>query len=910
MIEPPSIDAYLDASKPVGAAGQAANTRFRTAVRDYLAAVRAHLEALHREGDSGQRVNEANSDLVDRLVRRLFERAEAEYDGAHGDLRDRLCVVAVGGYARREMSIHSDVDLLLLHRGELTPDAAWIAGRMQVGLWDSGLEVGCATRTIEDTIALALDDVTVRTAVLDARFLAGDESSFLGLREAIRAELMGVPEQFIAEQLEILRERHAAFGDSLYLLQPNLKEGAGGLRDYHVAYWAMRAVEPSTRSRDDLLQFGLLSEPEMQEFRAALQFLWWVRNELHLVSRRRNDQMSFELQEHIAESFGYDDGADGDGIELPVERFMRDYYRHARAVRNFSEIVIEQCQTRARKPRAQRKSNAVADGFRIVDGHLEIPDGAHLRERPLRLLTAFAIAQDHDVELSRTARRLVRDHLTLVDATYQRDPKVTAMLDRILRAKHRVMRSLMAMNEIGLLGRVIPEWEHIVCRWQHVIYHTYTVDVHSIFLVEALRRLWRGKYERELPAMTVLIREVDDLPVLFLGCLLHDIGKGFGQNHSELGADRARTCLTRLQFPPKRMERVEFLVRYHLRMSHLAQRRDLSDPMMILDFARTCGDRENLRNLYLLTFADTRASSKSAWNSWKGELLRELFERTSDLLESGADDPGRAIELIEKRAASRRKAARAVLSRSGVEAAEIEAYFESVPRRYFISHTPQQIARHARVVLAFTGERLMTTAVRDIRRSFSEFILCTKDVHGLYSNVAGALTASGINILGSHVYTMRSGLALEVYRLTIPMGGPEERKQTWSDFEARLRAILGGETTAAELLSRRRYPVGVTRTPSRTPPAVEVSNSESDFYTIADVATNDRLGLLYDLTRTIAEHGFEIYISKAATILDQVTDTFYIKDRGGQKIRDAEQLERLRRDLLRAAQLAADETRG
>jgi [protein-PII] uridylyltransferase len=897
-LKAPSIDTYLAGLGGSASPGAPGTERLvARAVREYTGAVRDFLCDLHSSGGSGLAVNELHSDLMDQLVRRLFALAEESYFQAGGDGPSTVCVLAVGGYARREMSIHSDVDLLFLYEGELTPHVASVAERVQYWLWDASLTVGGATRTIPETIALASKDATVCTALLETRFLVGSGQLFHEFGETRRQQLFVDPARFIAEQVEAMRERHNRYGDSLYLLQPNVKEGAGGLRDYHVAYWAMQATYPQARGRDGFLHLGLLIEAEERGYRVALDFLWRVRNELHRISGRKNDQMSFDLQERIAESFGYVDS----GRDLPVERFMRDYYRHARVVENDSSLVIEQCYSRVHRASVRQPPIEVEEGFRIVDDQLEIPHSRQLRERPVRLLAAFSVAQEHEVPLTRKARRLVHENLHLIDDAFRSDPEAVGIFLRILDSERRVMRSLMAMNETGLLGSFLPEWENIVCRWQHVMYHTYTVDVHSIFLVEELRRLWRGKYEKALPELTELMQSSDDRPLLYLACLLHDIGKGVGSDHSNEGASRARRCLDRLGLEPERVERVRFLVRTHLLMSHLAQRRDLSDPTLILEFARTVGDRTNLRNLYLLTFADIRASSNAAWTDWKGQLLRELFERTSEFLETGSDDRSTAMELIERRVETRREAASAELRALGVAEARVWEFFEMMPRRYFTAHTPRQIARHARVVLGLAPDQVMATAFREMRGDFTEFILCTRDVHGLYANVAGVMTAHNRNILGSHVYTTRSGLALEVYRVMTPPGGDAERQIAWSEFERSLRSVLAGELAVEALQRRRGRPIGVADAPSRKPPTVSVSNEESDFYTIVDVAANDRLGLLHDLTRTIAEHGFEIYISKAATIMDQVTDTFYLKDRRGKKLGDPQAIERLRQALSAAA---------
>jgi len=907
----PAIEEHLGELERAATRGAIADAEIVPAVRRYLAEVRSWLEDLHRGGGTGQAVNEANSDATDRLIRSLFRTAEAEWYAGGGEIAQRIAVIAVGGYARREMSIHSDIDLLFLHGRRVTPYVARVTERLQMWLWDAGLVLGVSTRSIDETLTLAAADATVRTALLDARFLGGDAQLFHEFGDAVRQDLIGDAIGFLEERVEAMHERHRKYGESLYLLQPHVKEGAGGLRDFHTATWATRAAHPTTRGLEDLLHFGLLTEREMEEYRAALDFLWRVRNELHLISRRKNDQMSFELQERIASAFGYRGASEGleasprggglagdDLPELGVERFMRDYYRHARNIQNYSELVIEQCRAKLRGKAERGPVEDAGDGFRVSGGQLEIPHLAHLREKPLRLLGVFETSQRLGVALSRTARRLVRQSLDLVDDAFRRDPAAAAAFLRILDAERRVMRTLAAMNEVGLLGRYLPEWEHIVCRWQHVIYHTYTVDVHTLFLVEELRRLWLGKYDEAFPEISGLMQAVPDRPVLYLGALLHDVGKGRGGDHSNKGADLAGPCALRLGLSPERAERVVFIVKYHLLMAHLAQRRDLSDPKLIVEFARTCGDRENLRNLYLVTFADIRASSTSAWTEWKGQLLRELFERTSEFLETGSDDERVALEQIEARVEQRQDAARAELRNLGVGESKIDTFFEIMPRRYFLSHSPREMARHALLLLAHGEGKLFSTAIRPLHGNVSEVILCTKDVHGLYAMVSGVLSAKAINILGAHVYTTRSGLALEVYRVATPPGGPEEQRETWRGVETMLSAVLTGTRQVSEFLRRRR--LREPELPSQRAQTVSITNEESDFYTIIDVSANDRLALLYDLTSAIAAEGLEIYISKATTVMDQVADTFYVKDEERLKVTDPERLARLQAALERA----------
>jgi len=861
-------------------------------IRAYLDEVREYLLGLHHARTPARVVNAAHSDLIDELIGRLYDRAVEVVGDRTRRRGDVLSVLAVGGYARQEMAIYSDIDLLFLHARRPGDWVRAVCEKLQYWLWDSGLQVGCATRDARETRRMAARDGTVRTALLDARVLAGETQIGDALREQVRRDVTRHAAALIQERMDEIRDRHRQYEESIYLLQPNLKEGAGGLRDYHAACWATVAAYGTEGNLEALARLKLLTDVEERDYRQALDFLWRVRNELHIVSGRKNDQMSFELQDRIARAWGYAE----DERALPVERFMGDHYRHVRVVRNLSELVLGQCLNHARGPRRRAKARPAEDGFRIMEGHLEIPSPEHLREAPGRILSVFHVAQRHDVPLSRTAQRFVRECLDLVDEAYSSDPANTRIFLDILEAEHRVMRTLMTMNEVGLLAAFMPEWRHIVCRWQHVIYHTYTVDVHSIFLVEELRRLWKGEYQDFVPDLTALVQnDVPDKAVLYLGCLLHDIGKGLGGDHSNKGFERAKRTVERLGLEPVRAARVCYLVKYHLFMSHVAQRRDLSDPKLIIDFARQAGDRENLRNLYLVTFADIRASSPKAWTEWKGQLLRELFERTSEFLEAGGQDPRHAFEQIQRRVEVRRRAARKELRNVGLSDGRIDEFFDVMPQRYFVAHTPRQIARHAMVVFSLKPDELLATAVRAMRGGFSEFIVCTRDVPRLYATVAGALTAANVNILGSHVYTTRSGLALEVYRVTTPPGGDEERDVTWGNVRGILQSALEGDVDVSELVHQRRGVVGRPAPPVESPQSVLVSNSESDFYTIVDVAANDRRGLLFDLTRAIADLGHEVFISKAATILDQVTDTFYLKDREGKKITDPRALDRLER---------------
>ncbi len=867
-----------------------------TAIREYVKEARVRLQAWHEEGASGRKINEANSDCIDRLIRRLFQMAEEEYYSDDSNFLKRIAVVAVGGYGRRELSIHSDIDLLILHRGEIDEYVKKLAERLPVRLWDGNLVVGSALRTIDESLEIAREDMTARTAILDGRYLVGDPDLFHEFMDTVRKEFRSNDQEFIATLRGSLEERHEKFGESLFRLQPNLKEGVGGLRDYHLALWVAltRHSSLSIRGLIDLLDYGVLSELEWQEFREALRFVWRIRNTLHFMSKRKNDQLNFDLQERIAEELGYAAEEDDERGSLPVERFMQAYYRHARVIQQSSMVIIDQCTVHTENGSAPVVE--LEEGFVLRGDEIDIPHDTLLRDRPLRFLLIFEIAARENVALSRNAQRTIRENLHLLDDSLSVAPEAAASFLRLLQGKQNVFLTMMTMNDLGVLAHFLPEWEHVVCLWQHVNYHTYTVDVHSIYLVGELERLWRGSYSQLLPEFSELIHGVDDLPVLYLGCLFHDVGKGMGGDHAEKGTEIAETVCTRFGLSEEQVGRVCFLVRHHLQMSHIARRRDLSDPKLIAFFAQLVGDFTNLRNLYLLTFADFRGSSPKAWTPWSAGLLRELFHRTAQVLETGELDASVAAKKLAARAERLRDSVCAQLVGMGVDEERIAEFCDAMPQRYFLSHTSWQIARHGMVMIGFRPERVINVGIREMRGDFTEFIICAENSLGLYSKIAGCLTLSGINILGSHIHTTHTGLALEVYRVTTPEGGPEEKRRAWRALQELVIDVLTGKRKMSDIPRPRMI---ASKMPlRRIPPTVRISNSESDFYTIVDISADDRLGLLYDLTRKITELSIEIHLSKASTRLDQVADTFYLKTSDGRRVTDPDVLKELHDGLI------------
>ncbi|MFQ5513136.1 MAG: [protein-PII] uridylyltransferase [Myxococcota bacterium] len=896
-MQPICDDFFQEVAAPAGPS----SAHLNPSVRAYLDAVRQHLLALHDADHPARSVNEEHADLMDRLVRKLFRLAEDRYFDHFPRLNFRLAIIAVGGYGRRELSLGSDVDLLFLYRGKMNPYVETITEAVTTRLWDARLCVGAATRTIADCLRVGKQDLPTFTSYLDARFLIGDPELYAELTTAVRQRLRSEASEFIRAKLEEQQRRHESMGESLFLLQPNLRESVGGLRDYHTALWTARAVRWEVRRPEHLLLQGFIDAAELEDLLGALDFLWRVRNERHR-SGRKDDHLHFAAQEQLAERFGL---VPQDNM-LPVEQFMKTYYLHARTLHRVSRRVIEHAraldgQRRGRRVRAPR---SIEEGFVLVDGKLEIPSSELIDERPVRLLAAILAAQQHDAELSPRAQRLLQQRAGLIDDCFRADPEAAQLFRRILSGPSRVYRSLISMDELGLLGAYLPEFGHLVALWQQDMYHTYTVDVHSLFMVEQLRRLQRGRFAQELTLATELMREVRSPLVLYLGCILHDIGKGRGGGHPEKGAAMIPAIAERLRLAEDEMETVRFLVRHHLTMSAMAEQRDVHDPRQILRLSHLVGTQQWLRLLYLLTVADIRSVSPEAWTSWKAGLLEALYRNTAEWFEAGADAetaPRYFLERAMERAATREKEAVERLAAAGITAAEASAFLASMPRRYLLNHGPDEIAAHVRAALSFLSSD-REVSVHPFRPQAGEevfwgLVVLARDRRGLLSQVTGVLASFGHNILAAQVYTNRESLAVEIYQVAPIPGGAEEEEEERRRIEERLAAVLGRRQSVEALLKTRAPASPVTL--RSQPPSVRITNDESDFYTIIDVTARDRVGLLYDITRTLSACGLDVVLSRVSTRASQVTDTFYVTD-GKHKLVDPDRRRAVEEGLYEA----------
>ena len=690
------------------------------------------------------------------------------------------------------------------------------------------------------------------------------------------------------------RSRREKYGSSVYLLEPNIKEGDGGLRDLQTALWIANVRFKVTEPRE-LVMKGVLTEQDLETYEGLLSYLWRIRNELHYLAGRRNDQLTFGDQSKVASFLGYKDKGD----QLGVEDFLRDYYLHATRVEQFWSLMVSKCLCRddaSRKILGYLVRRPIGDGFYVIKGELTIPDENIFIENPALLMKLFEYAQKHDVEISMHAQNLVRRNLHLVNDKFRRNREVNQSFFTILRSHKKVGSTLKKMHYLGFLIRFIPEFERVYCKAQHDLYHMYTVDVHSLFAVEEIIRLANGEHREVLPLLTTLAGEVAKRELLLLAVLLHDIGKGEGGNHSEKGAEMMPTIARRLGLTKEDSERLEFLVRNHLRFAHIAQRRDLHDEKMIIQFARQMGTSETLKMLYLLTYADLKAVGPDIWTDWKAMLMEELYEKTFAVLERGDFK----YEVGSDRVKKVRKDVLKLLENE-YPSTVVKEELKALSIRNLLSNPPAVIAEEVRMLLALGDSPFLTRVQHAADGSYSNMTICTLDVPGLFSMITGVMAANGMNILGAQIHTSSNGKVLDVLQVNSPQGFIFTDPARWERMEKDLLQVIQGKIQVQTLVEKRHRPsILIEKVKPRFPTVIEIDNEVSDDYTVIDIYTHDKVGLLYSITSTLTRLGLYIGIAKISTKIDQVADVFYVKDIFGQKLTSEEKLVEIEQRLFKA----------
>ena len=851
--------------------------------RSFLKNEQNRIQEIHRQGASGHAVVSQLTSVVDDIIREAYRQVLLD---AHVAQVDEYAILAQGGYGRGFLSPKSDIDLLFLYSKVEKGDP--ITRFVLHLLWDLGFEVGHSARTIGECIEEARKDMRSRTAMMEVRYLAGDYRLFGRFEKAFERALMGRHAlTFIQRKIEERQRRHEKAGMSVNLLEPNIKESPGGLRDVHTVGWVLRAWRGKS-SLEGLLEGGILSQHDYRLFEEALDFLWRIRNDLHFSAGKRHDTLEHDIKPRIAEQLGYRD-ADG---ELGVERFMRDYYLHARNISRLSDHIFGRLDGRRKKIKravSYLSRQRLDDGALLFGDEIRVPAGKaeeFLSADPSRMLSLFAESQAFGAEIGGELQGRIKANLNLVDGDLRRSQKARRIFFRILAAGKGTAHTLRTMHNLGVLGAYIPEFGRLTGFVQYNLYHVYTADEHTLIALENLERLLMEDEDSEAPLRRVAA-EVLRWDLLLLALLLHDVGKSDrAGDHTKIGGQMARDFLERTETPDAESRVVLFLIENHLLMSHIAQRRDLGDPSLIADFARQVGDVEALRMLYLLTYADLSAVTRTAWTAWKSHLLWELYLKSYQVLTHTRQDDGVAQKLIDALA-------------PGFGVRKVADHLAGLPDRYAFATGPEGVALHLRLIEELEGR----SVAMDCRLGhvFSEITICTMDKPYRLSEICGVLSMNDINIFSAQAYTRSDGTVLDIFQVTGVDGEPEIEPEIQAKVHSQLSAVLDGREDVALLFEKRSQRWARRRQPALPiPTRIVIENDISESYTVIDVFAQDAVGLLYKITRTLSKLDLDIYTARIGTQGDRAVDAFYVTRRSGEKVQDEEGLRRVESALLEA----------
>jgi len=830
-----------------------------------------------------------------------------------------VAIFATGGFGRAELAPFSDLDLLVLCAKTPGDDVQKLAEAILYPLWDAKVDAGHAVRAYDQALALPANDLAAATALLDARFLTGDQALADKFLAAFRARVAKTAaEDFVARLRAEQKERHSRFGDTIFLLEPDLKNGPGGLRDLCVGRWAAMA-RFGTSDPQQLLAQGVMTGRLAQAFTAASEWLMRIRILMHATAGRRQDHLRFALQEAIAPIL-YPDARDRGGVIRPavhpaVEALMHQYHAHAKLIRNETERLLQRATARDDKKRKTRPVMSLAGSknadpnFVVRDGALEPIDPTIFEQKPSEMIRIFQLAIGLDVPLALRTRELLGELAASRPELLREDVDAgRRFVDICCDPRDRANPSrLEQMQDLGMLAAIMPEWEPSTGRVQHDIYHVYTVDQHALYAVGRLHALQRGDHASVFPIPSATVREVTRPVALAIGTLLHDVGKPYGSPHSEIGAGIAVGICRRLGIDDEDTKRIEFLVLQHLVMGQMSQRRDLEDLGMISDFAALCGNEENLRELYLLTFCDLASVAPDAMSSWKETLLAELYTRTLSFLRRGPDllDAERA-EIV----AERQRGAARLLGEPEPEIgdAPLGRLFAGFPSRYFAENTEARIAAHVRLLRARReqGKSALIDVSHDTRLGLTEMVLAAADTPGLLADVAGVLYANRIEVVDAAIYSRHSTdpsespEALDIFRVRDSMGRPVTAEARWAKVSSDLEAVVSGRIKAEILVAGRprTESVAAWKTPA-VPTECKLDNNVSRDFTVVEVITEDRPGVLYAIARALYVAELDIHRSKIATEANRAIDVFYVRDKASMdKITDPVRQNSLRESLL------------
>ncbi|HYH20027.1 MAG TPA: [protein-PII] uridylyltransferase [Azospirillum sp.] len=891
------LEALVDAH----GTGDALRPHLIACLRAALNAGRAEVRARFEAGATGEECVQQNCYLADRLIVSLADFTILHiFPSASPTTGEQFDIAATGGYGRGELAPSSDIDLLFLLPYKRTPRVEQVVEYMLYVLWDLGIKVGHAVRSVDECIRQSKADITIRTAVLESRYLWGPRALFQELKKRFDKDVVaGTGPQFVEAKLAERDNRHLKLGDSRYVLEPNLKDGKGGLRDLQTLFWIAKYLYRVDEVAE-LVAKGVLLPEEAQRFAKAQNFLWTARCHLHYLTGRMEDRLTFDVQSEIGARMGYTEHAGTKG----VERFMKHYFLVAKDVGDLTRIFCAALEAESKRPPkfnimrlaalARRKD---IEGF-IVDGErLNVRHDKQFKEQPIDMIRLFHVAQQNDIDIHPNALKAITRSLSALGSKVRNDPEANRLFLEMLTGPKDPEITLRRMNEAGVLGRFLPDFGRVVAQMQYDMYHVYTVDEHTLFAIGILHKIETGELKDELPLSTEVIHKVVSKRALYVSVLLHDIAKGRGGDHSVLGARVAEKLCPRLGLTAEETETVAWLVRWHLAMSQVAFKRDLEDDKTVRDFVALVQSLERLRLLLVLTVADIRAVGPQRWNNWKATLLRELFNRSEELMSGGLTTEGRGRRITIAQEALRDEL------KADFTPAEFDAHLSLGYPAYWLAFDTETLAHHARLVRdAEREERGLTVDTRiDRGRAITEVTIYTTDHHGLFSRLAGALAACGADIVDAKIFTMTNGMALDVFSVQDAVaGGAFEGGDKIARLAVTIEQVLGGQLKTLRELGNRRTTLTSRTRVFHVPPRVLIDNNASTTHTVIEVNGRDRPGLLYDLTRALSNVALQISSAKISTYGEKAIDVFYVKDVFGLKVSHEGKLAQIRERLLHA----------
>ncbi|MET3724162.1 [protein-PII] uridylyltransferase [Sphingomonas trueperi] len=866
-----------------------------TELKAALAAGQAEIARRLAEHPSrGLEAAAAGAFLTDQILRLLWDfTVERLHPNANPTAAERMTLIAVGGYGRGEMAPHSDIDIGFLTPWKVTGWSEQVIESMLYSLWDMRLKVGHSSRSLDEMVRQAKADVTVCTALLEARYVWGDTDLYDEAARRFKAEIQADSARgFITAKLEERNARHKKMGDSRYVVEPNVKEGKGGLRDLHTLFWIGKFAY-NVREPAELVEAGLLTPTEYRQFRRAENFLWAVRCQLHLITNRPEDRLTFDVQREIAERMRF---ADRPGMPK-VERFMRYYFLQAKVVGDLTGVFLahldEKFAARGRRfgfPALWRGRRKLK-GFVLERGRLALPRDTFFREDPVRLVELFALADLHELEIHPLAMRAAARDAKLVDDV-RNDPRANALFLDVLTSPRDPETVLRWMNEAGVFGRFVPDFGRVVAQMQFDMYHHYTVDEHSIRAIGLLSKIEKGQLKEDHPLASGILHQLASRRALYVAVLLHDIAKGRSGDHSILGAEVAERLCPRLGLTPGETEMVAWLVRWHLLMSATAFKRDLADFKTILDFTAQVQSAERLRMLLALTVVDIRAVGPGVWNGWKRQLLGGLYEAAEEVLRLGHKQRGRT-----ERIAAKQDELGAAL---GWPAPKFEAFKRRFTESYWIAEPSDVLERNAAMVAAAGDATLHVEAQVYPDRGATLVTVYAADHPGLFYRIAGAIHVAGGNIIDARIHTTRDGMALDNFLVQDPFGQPFDEEARLTRLKTGIADALANRARLSERL-KTKAPVRLRADAFSIEPNVFIDNKASNRFTVIEVNARDRPALLYSLANALFQSKVTIHSAHVATYGERAVDTFYLTDLIGDKISSTSRLKTIERRLLEAA---------